>query len=120
MLTECDTAVSTLNLKSMPSKMIDSYQLFISEGGQQKAYISCWKDGAFQGYIDFFDLDDLQSPSINSNGSLHLSYPVERLDSVVSLLREESPVYISIWGIAPNLYCRVSTTNEPIGEEEGN
>jgi len=103
----------------MAYKHVDKYHYFISEGIQQKAYIGCWKGSTFQGYIDFFEPEDLQSPGINSNGSFHLSYPIERLDAIISMLREESPVYIYVYQSGGNYRCRITTSNEPVGEEEG-
>ncbi|QIE58863.1 hypothetical protein G5B37_04590 [Rasiella rasia] len=103
----------------MPSKKVTSYQLLYIEGVKQKAYISCWDQGQFQGYIDFYEPEDLPAPGLNSNGSLHLAYPVARLDGIVQTLREESPIYIQVITSGSFTTCRITTTNEPVGEQEG-
>ncbi|HBR53213.1 MAG TPA: hypothetical protein EYN07_01415 [Flavobacteriaceae bacterium] len=103
----------------MSSKKVSSYQLLYIEGVNQKAYISCWDQGKFQGYIDFYELDKLPSPGINSNGSLHLAYPIDRLDGIVQTLREESPIYIQVAEVGSFTICRILTSNEAVGEQEG-
>jgi hypothetical protein len=107
-----------LKLNIMSYKQVDKYQYFIADGLQQKAYIGCWKGSTFQGYIDFYEPEDLPSSGINSNGSYHLSYPIKRLESIVSMLREESPVYIYVYTFGGEYRCRISTSTEPVGEEE--
>jgi len=104
---------------SIKSKLVNSYQYFIGEGLGQKAYISCWYKGAFQGYIDFYEAGNVPTPGFNSNGSFHLAYPIERLDSILTTLREESPVYIQIYEFGTIISCRVATSDEPVGEQEG-
>lgn len=104
----------------MASKLIDKYQLFIMEGNAQKAYIGCFYQGAFQGYIDFWEAGNVPASSITSNGSYRLAYPIERLDSIVSTLREESPLYIHIIKTGAITKAIVATTQEAVGEEEGN
>jgi hypothetical protein len=104
----------------MASKKIDSYKLFIMEGGKQKAYISCNAKGKFVGYIDFFEKDSVPAPSITNSGLYRLSYPIERLNDIMTTLREESPLFIQIYNIVNKKGCIVGTSNqEPIGEQEG-
>lgn len=104
---------------AIKSRQVTSYQYFIGEGLSQKAYISCWHKGKFQGYIDFREAGSIPVPGFSSNGSFHLAYPIERLDSILTTLREESPVYIQIADFGTSISCRVATSDEPVGEQEG-
>ena len=103
----------------MASKFIEQYRLQITEGTPQKAYISCWANGEFQGYMDFYEPGNVPKPRITPNGSFHIPYPVDRLDAVLSTLREESPLYLQIITIGNIVRGVLSTTQEPVGEEEG-
>ena len=104
---------------AIKSKQVTSYQFFIGEGLGQKAYISCWHKNKFQGYIDFYLEGNVPTSGFNSGGSFHLAYPIERLDSILTTLREESPVYIQIADFGTTISCRVATSDEPVGEQEG-
>ena len=102
----------------MPRKQFDSYRVNVTHGLWTDAQILCYKGGVYQGNINFMP-DNVNEPTINANGTLSLYYPTESFESVYTMCREESPVYIEIWG-SSDKYCRVTTDTEPVGEEEGN
>ena len=102
----------------MPKKEFNTYRVNIVHGLWSDAAISCYKDATYLGTI-YFMKNNVKEPTINSNGAFLLYYPSDKFDSILDLCREESPVYIEIWG-STNKYCMVTTNKEPVGEEEGN
>jgi len=102
----------------MPRKEFNTYRVNISHGTWAEGDIICYKDNVFQGAI-YFMKDNVKEPTINSNGTLSLYYAAEKFDSILNVCREESPVFIEVWG-SSNKYCRLTTDKEPVGEEEGN
>lgn len=102
----------------MPRKEFNKYRLNITQGLWSEGEILCYKDSVYQGAI-YFLKDSEKEPVINSNGTLSLFYPIEKFDLILTACREESPIYLEIWGGADK-YCRVTTDKEPVGEEEGN
>src|SRR3990172_4554157 len=64
-----------------------------------------------------FFLDSGQIPS-NATGSpsITLHFPLAALESFLTTLREEKPVYVHVW--SPSSVA-ISTSQEPVGEDEG-
>lgn len=102
----------------MPRKQFDSYRVNVTHGVWSDAQILCYKNGAYQGNINF-QTGTVNEPTENSNGTLSLYYPTSAFEGIYTMCREENPVFIEVWG-SSNKYCRVTTDPEPVGEEEGN
>ncbi|QIE58862.1 hypothetical protein G5B37_04585 [Rasiella rasia] len=102
----------------MPKKEFNSYKVHLTHGVWSEAQILCYKNNVYQGIITFMS-GTINEPTINANGTLSLYYPYNKFEDIYTLCREESPVYIEVWGTTDK-YCRVTTAAEPVGEEEGN
>ena len=95
------------------TKDFDQYRLqYYSE----QAYIECWKGGVPAGTIVFQKDGVPLPPNELVNNRIVLYYLLSRFNEVISILRHEKPLYL--WLNPNNLMGSVSTTLEPIGEQE--
>ncbi len=95
------------------AKDFDQYRLQYYSG---QAYIECWKGPVCVGNIVFVK-ETLPLPANKfANNALAIYYPLSRFNDVVTILRYEKPLYL--WFNPDNLLGCVSTTKEPIGEQE--
>ena len=102
----------------MPKTQFDSYKINITHGTWATAQISCYMNNTYKGTITFMN-GTINEPVVNGNGTMLLYYPSEYFDSIYAVCKEESPVYLEIWG-SSDKYCRLTTNAEAVGEEEGN
>ena len=114
------------------SNAFDTYKVRIYGNTPGRIAIAlCYNSGAFAGRIDFFpdgaDMpeDYLWHPSaFGEYVVLHM--PWSRFDSVMSTMRQESPLHLHInadrgpGSVTHGGYGHLATTeSEPVGEEEG-
>ena len=86
-----------------------------------KARINCYMNNVLQAWI-FFQEKNIERPQINQDNIFQMYFPYGDFDTVVSILRNERPIFLSIWGDfrkPKDMYCEISTNPEPAGEEEG-
>ena len=94
-------------------KDFNQYRLQYYNG---QAYIECWQGSAHAGTIVFVKDDTPLPPNKVVNNSIVLYYSLRRFNDVITILRYEKPLYL--WLNPDNLLGCVSTTMEPIGEQE--
>lgn len=96
----------------------DSYRLYYHSapqyGWQSRLYL--YNDGAFVGSI-FFMKDGVNIPAnVEVDGHPRLHFPASKFEEIMNILRHEKPLYISL--VPSNGIGTISTSGEPIGEEE--
>jgi hypothetical protein len=105
----------------MPSitHAFDSYQLFFYSGYSTPAYMQLYASGIMVGRVLFFP-DSLSSVPANqySSNVITLYWPLSQLANLVSLLREEKPLYISL-NTDNGIGILATSDFEPVGEQEG-
>ena len=62
------------------------------------------------------DDEELPPPREGLNGIIYIAYPYNWLNNVIDMLRYEKPVYFT-WDDS-TLMARITTEEEPVGEEE--
>ncbi|MFM2483309.1 hypothetical protein [Celerinatantimonas sp. YJH-8] len=106
---------------AITSYEIDNYRVYHynqDNGYQQTAVINCYYDNAFKGSLYFYQEGaSIPASSKTSAGYLYLRFSGSQLGSILDTLRQEKPLYIGFNDT--NLWGGLSTSNEPIGEEEG-
>jgi hypothetical protein len=55
-------------------------------------------------------------PNATGSPNITLHFPLAALESFLTTLREEKPVYVHVW--SPSSVA-ISTSQEPVGEDEG-
>lgn len=99
---------------------IDSYRIYhhnVENSYGQTAVINCYKSGAYKGSLYFYkDGVSIPTSQKTSSGYLYLRFNEGRLRDMIETLRQEKPLYIGFNDV--NLWGWLSTSNEPIGEEE--
>ena len=112
------------------TKNFDKYVVRINGGGTGRVgLLLCYEGSSFVGRIDFYadneslPQDYLWHPNpVSTYVVLHM--PVTRMESILSLVRNEKPLnlYISVnrgTGASTKGYGHIATTDkEPVGEEE--
>jgi hypothetical protein len=95
----------------------DSYKIWYYSGHPYEALIYLYKAGKYVGRIVFFK-EDAVIPANVSNPEPSVHYPLSRFNDIVSILREEKPLYLSL--NPDNKIGTLATSDlEPAGEEEG-
>jgi hypothetical protein len=64
----------------------------------------------------FTNASELPPPREGLNGVIYTAHPFEWFDKVIDLLRNEKPVYFT-WDASAKM-ARITTDEEPVGEEE--
>ena len=96
----------------------DAYRLYYHSAPQyswqSRAYL--YKSGAYVGSL-FFMKEGVNIPAnIEVGGKPRLYFPSSKFEEIMNVLRHEKPLYITL--VASNGIGTISTSNEPIGEEE--
>ena len=101
---------------------IDTYRLYhlnadyISEN-EWICMITCFKGNAPKGNLKFFKEGATIPPSSKTRGGiLFLRFQGNQLTDIIETLRQEKPLYI--WYADSDHVGGLSTSNEPVGEEE--
>ncbi len=106
---------------------IDQYQVFNTIFGEMALNkIDCYSGRSFVGYIAFHPRDHLPTSHVvqqhgSANYFFELYCDVDRYQGIIETLRYEKPVYVGLYWYDNNdfWYGYVSTSEEPVGEQEG-
>ena len=96
----------------------DSYRLYYHSAPQYQwqSRLYFYNNGSYVGSI-FFMKDDVNIPAnVEIAGHPRLHFPAGKFAEIMNLLRHEEPLYISL--VPSNGIGTISTSSEPIGEEE--
>jgi hypothetical protein len=98
---------------------IDSYRVFhMVDSFGQSAIIHCYKDGVVKGGL-FFYKDGMTIPqSSRTSSGLTLNFQEKHLAEVLGTLRLEKPLFVWLNDSSSRPYGGLSTSDEPVGEEE--
>ena len=99
-------------------KEFNTYRLYYQSAPQYQwqSRLYLYHDGAYVGSI-FFMKEGVSMPeNIEVSGNPRLHFPASRFEELMDVLRHEEPLYISV--VPSNGIGTISTSNEPIGEEE--
>jgi hypothetical protein len=110
---------------SSVTKDFTSYVVYIISGGgsptigmPQEAEIDCFSDMNERAGIIYFFPDNISLPANkNTENGIYLYYRSHRFADVMSLLRQEKPLHLSL--NMTNLSGYVGTGSELVGEQEG-
>ena len=98
----------------------DAYRLYYHSAPQYQwqSRLYLYNDRAFVGSI-FFMKDRANIPAnIEVSGRPRIHFPAIKFEEIMNVLRHEKPLYISL--NPSNGIGTISTSSEPIGEEEDN
>ena len=98
----------------------DSYRLYYHSAPQYswQSRLYLYNNGSFVGSI-FFMKEGVSIPAnIEVGGHARLHFPTGKFEEIMNVLRHDKPLYISL--VPSNGIGTISTSNEPIGEEEDN
>lgn len=102
---------------------IDKYVLYHAACGNVAVnWISCLSGGSYVGTIGFYKSGDIsKSIILPSTPSFHLNFEIDRYQEVIDTFRYEKPVCVFISWDANNVITTgyVTTSQEPVGEQEG-
>jgi|WetSurSiteA1Bulk_404760.scaffolds.fasta_scaffold76453_2 hypothetical protein len=102
---------------------IDSYQVVhpaYSDYGLN--WIKCFSGESFVGTVNFHPKDKVPKSAVYSSPLLFLlEYEIDRYQDIIETFRYEKPIFIWIYWDENNIVTSayISTTSEPIGEQEG-
>jgi len=98
----------------------DTYRLYYHSAPQYqwRSRLYLYNNGVFVGSI-FFMKDGVNVPAnVEIAGNPRLHFPAGKFAEIMNVLRHEEPLYITL--VPSNGIGTISTSNEPIGEEENN
>lgn len=100
----------------MTSKEFNNYVLYHEHNPESdvKMTIHCFQDEITVGYIRFHE-GAVPDPEIFRDGSMEIHFPAERMFEIVTTIRYEKPLFISL----QDGKSMLSTVKEPVGEQEG-
>ena len=103
----------------------DSYQLFINtEPFAYKAEINLFSAGIFAGRIIFYadGTTGITNQEFQPGGTTYkipmLAYPLSRMNEIMTFLRYEKPLFISLDTVSNRGYL-ATQSREIVGEQEG-
>ena len=100
---------------------IDTYRVYHYAHGNINGYtalINCFQDNAQRAALHFYRNDVTPAPNtVLASGAIYLRFTETRFNEVIATLREEKPIFVSYND--GNGLAYLSTSTEPIGEEEG-
>ncbi len=107
--------------------LVDKYDIYYPGGGKEKyeyrAIIGLRKnDGTLHGALYFHKDSDTMPKQDTRNPAtpyIYCHYPAEDFANIVDILRNELPIYFTWVGSETEGQGAVTTSLEPIGEEEG-
>ena len=98
----------------------DAYRLYYNSAPQYhwQSRLYLYNGGAYIGSV-FFMKDGVNIPeNIEISGRPRLHFPAVKFEEIMNILRHEKPLYITL--VPSNGIGTISTSNEPVGEEENN
>ena len=100
------------------TKEFNAYRLYYQSAPQYQwqSRLYLYYNGAYVGSI-FFMKDGVSIPAnIEVAGNPRLHLPASKFEEIMNVLRHEEPLYLAL--VPSNGIGTISTSNEPIGEEE--
>ena len=96
----------------------DSYKISYYSGRPLAAIATCLQGPNVVGRIRFYE-DDATLPDDmeEASGAIRLHYPLSRFNEVITTLREEKPLRITLPTVGPSGWVGTGE-KEPVGEEE--
>lgn len=98
----------------------DAYRLYYHSAPQYRwqSRLYLYKKGSYVGSI-YFMKDGVDIPAnVEISGKPKLHFHTSKFEEIMNVLRHEEPLYITL--VPSNGIGTISTSNEPIGEEENN
>ncbi len=96
----------------------NSYRLYYHStpryNWQSRLYF--YSDGAYVGSVFFMKEGEIIPENIMVGQHPRLYFPSVKFQEIMNILRHEDPLYLTL--VATNGIGTISTSNEPIGEEE--
>lgn len=96
----------------------NSYRLYYHStprySWQSRLYL--YKDGTYIGSVFFMKDGESIPANIEIGGHPRLYFPASKFEEIMNVLRHEKPLYLTL--VTSNGIGTISTSNEPIGEEE--
>lgn len=87
-------------------------------GLPQDAEIDCFNENMERAGIIYFFPDNVSLPANQDTvNGIYLYYHTSRFSDVMTMLKEEKPLYLYLDTISSSGY--IGTGNEPVGEQEG-
>jgi len=101
----------------MTSKF-NSYRLYYHSAPQYswQSRLYLYNDGAYVGNIFFMKEGQNIPANIEISGKPRLYFPSSKFEEIMNVLRHEAPLYLTL--VPTNGIGTISTSDEPIGEEE--
>lgn len=99
---------------------IDVYRVYHYTHGNTNGYtvlINCFQANTLRATLFFYRDGVTPQPSTISSGVIYLRFTEARFNEVIATLREEKPIFVSYNDLSGSAY--LSTSTEPVGEEEG-
>jgi hypothetical protein len=94
------------------------YQFSVEYTAGQTAFITCSEGTTNRATLYFYRTGVTIPPSkMNTNGTILLRFPEARFSEIIATLREEKPLSVTFSDILGSGW--ISTSAEPIGDEEG-
>ncbi|MCY1719635.1 hypothetical protein OU798_04740 [Prolixibacteraceae bacterium Z1-6] len=96
----------------------DSYRLYYHSAPQYswQSRLYLYNNGAYVGCV-FFMKEGVSIPAnTEASGKPRLNFPASKFEEIMNMLRHEKPLYITL--VPTNGIGTISTSSEPIGEEE--
>jgi hypothetical protein len=103
------------------SVSLDKYVIFCFACGYDYInHISCFSEGSLAGFLDFYPRGKVPASRM-SGDTFCLNYEIDRYQDIIEMLRYEKPIYVSVSWNESNAIVKghVTTSREPIGEQEG-
>ena len=98
----------------------DTYRIYhynVDNTYGQTAVVNCYSGSSYKGSLYFYK-DGVTPPasSKSASGYLYLRFNQNQFNDIITTLREEKPLTMGFNDV--NLWGWVSTSQEPVGEEE--
>ena len=103
------------------SKVINTYQIHYQGLSDVQAVVPCYAGtGELIGQLAFYDDTrpvPVRNTYLGTSTTPGMAFKASQFMAVLNLLREEKPLYFQF--NTDNMTGTLSTTNEPVGEDEG-
>lgn len=96
----------------------NSYRLYYQSAPQYswQSRLYFYNDGAYVGSVFFMKEGENIPANAEVSGKPRLYFPDSKFEEIMNVLRYDKPLYITL--VTSNGIGTISTSNEPIGEEE--
>jgi hypothetical protein len=100
------------------TKEFNSYRLYYQSAPQYiwQSRLYLYNGGAYVGSVFFMKEGESIPANIEISGHPRLHFPSSKFEEIMNVFRHEKPLYIGL--VPSNGIGTISTSSEPIGEEE--